>query len=72
MGAEILMSGIKDRKLQRIDHASYGVYHTACQKPSESGRRKSFHNRHKGKQLIQQAFTIMPIKATAHTAPQRA
>ena len=34
MGTEILMSGIKDWKLQGVDHATYRVDDTTSQKPA--------------------------------------
>ena len=41
MGAEVLVSGIKKRKLQGVDHAAYRVDDTTSQKPSKSRSRKS-------------------------------
>lgn len=35
MGAEIFVSGVKDRELQRIDHASHRIENAACEKPKE-------------------------------------
>ena len=36
MGAEVLVAGIKERKLQGVDDAAYGVNDTAGQKESEA------------------------------------
>lgn len=44
VGTEIFMAGIEDRKLQRIDDASYGVDDASGQKPSECCRWKCFYN----------------------------
>lgn len=37
MGAEVLVAGIKERKLQGVDDASHRVYDTAGQQPQEAG-----------------------------------
>ena len=44
MGTEILMSGIKDWKLQGVDHATYRVDDTTSQKPAKSRSRESVDN----------------------------
>ena len=38
MTAEVLVSAVEQRKLQRVDHAADGVDDPACKQPSESGR----------------------------------
>ena len=40
MGAEVFMTGIKNRKLQRVDNAAYGIDDAASQEPSEGCRGK--------------------------------
>ena len=54
MGTEILMSGIKDWKLQGVDHATYRVNDTTSQKPAKSRAGR--------------AWTILP-KARTQTQP---
>ena len=44
MGAEVLVPGIKDWKLQCIDDASHGINDASGQKPAESGSGQSQDN----------------------------
>ena len=44
MGTEILVSGIKNWKLQGVDHAAYRVDDTTSQKPAKSSSRESVDN----------------------------
>lgn len=44
MGTEILVSGIKDWKLQGVDHAACRVDDTTSQKPAKSRSRESVDN----------------------------
>ena len=44
MGTESLVSGIKDWKLQGVDHATYRVDDTTSQKPAKSRSRESADN----------------------------
>ena len=48
MGTEILVSGIKDWKLQGVDHAAHGVDDATRQKPSEGLARKGRDDLSKG------------------------
>lgn len=49
VGAKVFMPGVENRKLQGIDHTSYGIDQAAGQQPAEPCRRKGFYDRHKGK-----------------------
>ena len=40
MGAEIFMSGVEDRQLQRVDDSAYGVDNAAGQQPAKGCGRK--------------------------------
>ena len=48
MGTEILVSGIKDWKLQGVDHAACRVDDTTSQKPAKSGFGQCVDDREKG------------------------
>ena len=37
MGAKILMVGVKEGELQRIDHTAHGIDYAPCQQPQEGG-----------------------------------
>ena len=40
VGAEILMAGVKDRELQRVDHTASSIYDAASKEPKEGGQGK--------------------------------
>ena len=40
VGAEVLVVGVEDAELQRVEDAADGIYHAATDQPKEAGERK--------------------------------